>query len=313
LAAVSQRLPIWNDGVVTDDVPHVTIIIPVFNQARDLERCLAALERQTYPPDRFDVIVVDNDSDEPIGPVAERFPRVRAITEPAPGSYAARNRGIEASRGALLAFTDADCLPAADWIACGVRAVQRLSGAGMVAGRIAMTFHDPDQPTAVELCESIFGLPQEMFLAWGFGATANLFTTRVTVEQVGLFDQRLMSGGDMEWGQRLRALGLAQAYAADACVFHPARRSFAQLCRKTIRVAGGLQQVADRRGEGIRELPAHALRQLILMQHIRAHLGDERLGALNRRLAFATVAWVAELLRLLERCRVHCGGRPARV
>jgi glycosyltransferase involved in cell wall biosynthesis len=161
--------------VTPEEVPRVSIIIPVFNQARDLARCLAALERQTYPPDRFDVIVVDNGSDEPIGPVAERFSCVRAISEPAPGSYAARNRGIEASRGALLAFTDADCLPAANWIECGVRAVQRLPGAGMVAGQIAMTFYDPDKPTAVELCESIFGLPQEMFLAWGFGATANLF------------------------------------------------------------------------------------------------------------------------------------------
>ena len=152
-----------------------------------------------------------------------------------------------------------------------------------------------------------------MFLAWGFGATANLFTTRATVEQVGLFDERLMSGGDMEWGQRLRALGLAQEYAPDACVFHPARRTFTQLCKKTIRVAGGLQQLADQRGKGIRELPGHALRQLILMQHIRARLADERLGTLGRRLTFATVAWLVELLRLLERCRVHWGGRPARV
>jgi len=71
--------------------------------------------------------------------------------------------------------------------------------------------------------------------------------------------------------------------------------------------------VADQRGEGIRELPAHALRQLMLMQHIRAHLADERLGTFNRRLTFATVAWLVELLRLLERCRVHWGGRPARV
>ena len=93
-----------------EEVPRVSIVIPVFNQAQDLGRCLAALERQTYPADRFEAIVVDNGSDEPIGPVTERFSFVRAICEPAPGSYAARNRGIEASRGEVLAFTDADCL-----------------------------------------------------------------------------------------------------------------------------------------------------------------------------------------------------------
>ena len=296
-----------------EDLPRVSIIIPVFNQARELAGCLAALERQTYPADRFEAIVVDNGSDEPIGPVVARFPCARPIAEPAAGSYTARNRGIEASGGTILAFTDADCLPAPQWIECGVKAVQRLPGAGMVAGQIAMMFHDPGKATAVELYESIFGLPQDLFLAWGFGATANLFTTRTTIEQVGLFDERLMSGGDMEWGQRLRALGLAQEYAPDACVSHPARRTFAQLWKKTIRVAGGLQQVAERRGQGIRELPTDAMRQLILMRHIRAHLADERLGTLNRRLAFATVAWLVELLRIAERCRVHWGGRPARV
>jgi glycosyltransferase involved in cell wall biosynthesis len=296
-----------------EELPRVSIIIPVFNQAEDLARCLAALERQTYPADRFEAIVVDNGSDRPIRPMAERFSFVRAICEPTPGSYAARNRGIEASRGELLAFTDADCLPAESWIERGVRAVQRLPRAGMVAGRIAITFHDPGKPTAVERFESIFGLPQDMFLAWGFGATANLFATRAAIEQVGLFDERLMSGGDMEWGQRLRALGLAQEYGPDACVFHPARRTVRQLWTKTVRVAGGLQQVADQRGTGTQGLPAHAVRQLIRMQDIRAHFADERLDTLNRRLTFAMVAWLVELVRVLERYRVHWGGRPSRV
>ena len=140
-----------------------------------------------------------------------------------------------------------------------------------MAGQIAITFPDPDKPTAVEQFESIFGLPQEMFLAWGFGATANLFTTRATIEQVGLFDERLMSGGDMEWGQRLRALGLRAEYGPDARVFHPARRTFGQLWKRIAQSGGGLQQVADQRGEGTRGLPAHAMRQLVRMQHSGPH------------------------------------------
>ena len=221
-----------------EEPPRVSIIIPVFNQGRELERCLSALERQTYPARRLEVIVVDNGSDEPIGRVTERFSFVRAIHEPTPGSYAARNRGIEASRGEILAFTDADCVPADDWVEHGVRAVEGLPGAGMVAGRIELTFPNPHRRTAVELFEAVFAFPQEKFLTWGFGATANLVTTRATIDQVGPFDQRLMSGGDMEWGQRVRALGFAQRYGPDVCVFHAARRTFAQLWTKTIRVAG---------------------------------------------------------------------------
>jgi glycosyltransferase involved in cell wall biosynthesis len=299
--------------VKPSDVPLVSIVIPVFNQADALGRCLAALERQTYPADRFEAIVVDNGSDEPIGAVTARFPFVHAICEPAPGSYAARNRGIEASRGEVIAFTDADCLPADDWIERGVRAVHRLSGPGMVAGKIELTFPDPDTRTAVELFETILGFPQELFLTWGFGATANLFTTRATFDRVGPFDARLMSNGDLELGQRVRALGLVQEYAADARVFHPARRTLFQLWKKSIRVAGGFQQVAEQRGQGASGILPNAIRQLILMRHIRSHFSDPRLGTVERRLKFAALVWLVELLRLFERYRVHWGGRPSRL
>jgi glycosyltransferase involved in cell wall biosynthesis len=79
-------------------------------------------------------VVVDNGSDPPIGNLSENFSFAHCIREPKPGSYAARNRGIATSRAALLGFTDADCLPAEDWIECGIRAVQKLPDAGMVAG-----------------------------------------------------------------------------------------------------------------------------------------------------------------------------------
>jgi glycosyltransferase involved in cell wall biosynthesis len=296
-----------------EELPNVSIIIPVFNQGQELLQCLSALGRQTYPENRFEAIVVDNGSNEPIGHLTERFSFVRGIREPKPGSYAARNRGIEASRGALLGFTDADCVPAGNWIERGVRAVQRLPGAGIVAGKIALTLNDPDNPTAAELFETVFGLQQEAFLNWGFSATANLFTTKETVNQVGLFDERLMSGGDMEWGQRLLARGLAQEYGDDVCVSHPARRTLGQLFKQTIRVAGGLQQVADQRGQGTTGLSAHAMQQLVRLHSIRANFSDARLGSLNRRLKFATVVWLVELVRTIERFRVHFGGRPSRV
>src|ERR1700730_1412047 len=111
-----------------DGCPDVSIIIPVFNQTNELLRCLRALEAQTYRTGCFEVVIVDNGSDPPIDQLTEPFPFVRCIREPKPGSYAARNRGIEASRAELLGFTDADCVPADTWLERGVRAVQGLSG-----------------------------------------------------------------------------------------------------------------------------------------------------------------------------------------
>ena len=165
---------------------HVSIIIPVFNQGNELSACLRALKSQTYQDGRFEVIVVDNGSNPPIRRVADPFTFVHCISEPKPGSYAARNSGIRAARGEVIGFTDADCLPAADWIERGVSAVRGLPGPGMVGGKVELTFQDPRRPTAAELFESVFGFPQDRYITHlGFSVTANLFTTRATVDDVG--------------------------------------------------------------------------------------------------------------------------------
>jgi hypothetical protein len=181
-----------------------------------------------------------------------------------------------------------------------------------VAGKIELTFGDPSKRTAAELFESVFGFPQKTYVEWGFAVTANLFTTRATVTRVGLFDERLLSGGDLEWGHRLRALGLAQEYADDVRVFHDARGTLGELLEKSVRVAGGVQQMAEQRGRGTAGLLGHAVRQLVLLRAIRAHLSDERLGTFGRKLRFAGVVWLVELVRILERYRVHYGGTPRR-
>ena len=166
--------------------------------------------------------------------------------------------------------------------------------------------------TAAELFESVFGFRQEQYVGWGFAATANLFTTRNTFDRVGLFDERMMSGGDQKWGHRLQAQGLAQHYADDVCVIHPARRTLAQLYRKTVRVAGGLQQIAEEHHRGTSGLLRNAVQELILLRSIRTHISDEILGPIDQRLRFACAVWMVELVRTLERYRVHYGGTPRR-
>src|SRR5687767_14260928 len=97
--------------------PSVSVIIPVYNDTERLLRCLEALEAQTYPRNRFEVIVVDNGSDVPVADTLNRHAGCAIlVTEPRPGGFVARNAGIERASGEILAFTDADCLPAASWL-----------------------------------------------------------------------------------------------------------------------------------------------------------------------------------------------------
>jgi glycosyltransferase involved in cell wall biosynthesis len=98
------------------DEPFVSVIIPVYNDVERLVLCLEALGKQTYARDRFEVVVVDNGSTSTIRPVVEAFPYCVAAFEAQPGSYAARNRGIAVSRGEIVCFTDADCVPSEGWI-----------------------------------------------------------------------------------------------------------------------------------------------------------------------------------------------------
>ncbi len=96
--------------------PCVSVIVPAYNAHATLPLCLAALAQQDYPPDRTEIIVVDDGSQDDTAAIA-RAAGVRVISQPNAGPAAARNAGAAASRGELLLFTDADCAPVPGWIA----------------------------------------------------------------------------------------------------------------------------------------------------------------------------------------------------
>lgn len=89
-------------------MPRVSVIVPLFNKADYIARALSSITKQTFAD--FEVIVVDDGSTDGGGDVAARHddPRVRVVRQENLGPGAARNRGIELSRGTLLAFLDAD-------------------------------------------------------------------------------------------------------------------------------------------------------------------------------------------------------------
>ena len=230
--------------------PLVSVIIPVYNDASRLRVCLGCLQAQRYSP--FETIVVDNGSEDlaAVAAAVAECPAARLVCEAMPGSYAARNRGIAVARGEVLAFTDADCVPSANWIEAGVAALRSQPNCGLAAGAIEIVMHNPQHP--VELFESVMALSQQKFVTQDhYGATANVFTWAAVFEQVGQFNSALKSSGDVEWGQRVFAAGYAQIYAEQAKIQHPARASFADLARQTSRHAGGFYDLRCRQAESV--------------------------------------------------------------
>lgn len=115
---------------------ELSVVIPAFNEERYLGACLRALDEQTLSRRRFEVIVIDNGSTDATLEILEGWPRVRPLAEPRRDPYLARNRGIEAARGAIIAFTDADCAAAPDWLERIERAFRR-EDVDIAVGRLA--------------------------------------------------------------------------------------------------------------------------------------------------------------------------------
>jgi cellulose synthase/poly-beta-1,6-N-acetylglucosamine synthase-like glycosyltransferase len=210
--------------------PLVSVIIPARNASATLERALLALrEQRTGAP--YEVIVVDDGSGDETGEIADRLaPLVKTLRNGrSQGPGAARNRGVAAARGHVLAFTDADCFPEPDWLACGVQALEE---ADIVQGAV---IPDPSaRRTPFERTLMVDRLS-------GFYQTANLFVRRDVFEAVGgfrdwsldrprtlfrgsgqtrRFQNRTPAGEDALFGWSARRLGARTRFAPEVRVHH---------------------------------------------------------------------------------------------
>jgi glycosyltransferase involved in cell wall biosynthesis len=213
--------------------PLVSVIVPAHNAAGGLPALLGALERQTLPRDCFEVIVVDDGSTDATAELVEASPVGRLVRRSSSGgSYAARNDGVAVADGRVLAFTDADCVPADSWLERGLERAR--SGQRMIAGHVEVPLGP--RPTAAALVDVIRFLDQQKSVARGFAATANLWLDADVLARVGPFNDRIRSGGDLEFGNRARAAGEEVVYASDVVVTHEPRSRRRELARKAYRL-----------------------------------------------------------------------------
>lgn len=219
-------------------VPAVSVVVPIYNGEADLPTLLQGLLAQTYPADRVEYLLIDNGS-------RDRTPDLlaaAAATAKAQGitlrplsetniqsSYAARNRGIRAAQGAIVAFTDADCQPEPTWLK-NLIAPFADPAVGVVAGEIKAL---PGHTWLEHYAERMDVLSQKHTLAHSFcpyGQTANLAVRRKAFETVGLFRPYLTTGGDADLCWRLqREGGWEIRFAESAVIRHRHRQTLAEL------------------------------------------------------------------------------------
>lgn len=225
---------------------RVSVIIPHFDDLDRLRHCLDRLDHQTGGHDAYRVIVVDNNSRCGLGEVRRVVGgSAEVILATEQGAGPARNAGVAASDGEVLAFINSDCVPAADWIAKGVL---RLEDADVVGGRVDVLPEKPGHLSATEAFESAFAFDFERYITKKqFTGSGNMFVTRAVFDAVGGFRKAISE--DVDWSHRAVAAGYRLRYAPDVVIGHPARRNWAELVSKWRRLTREGYLYARSRGQ----------------------------------------------------------------
>lgn len=215
----------------------VSVIIPTYKSWDLLAKCLEAISVQTYS-EPFEVLVVNNDSDNTIPQHLKKYDNVIFLHESKPGSYVARNTAIRFSKGEILAFTDADCIPQPNWLENGVSLLENTPDVGIIAGNVKLFYKNDKKLTPAEMYEKYTAFRIKEYVYFGNCVTANWFSYKKVIIDFGGFDSKLKSGGDTKLSQMI-SKEKKLVYGEDVIVYHPARNTTQEIVTKYRRIIGG--------------------------------------------------------------------------
>ena len=217
------------------EAPFVSVIVPHRGDDTRLVDCLKSLREQDYPRERFEIIIVLNES--ALREVAAHLAAGETLLWAPKGySYAARNLGITRASGSILALTDSDCEPEKKWISEGV--ASSAYGEKIVAGRVLLSFASP-KLTPPECFEKLFAFDQRLNASMGVSVFANTFIPLQYLKKLGHFMDNAISGEDFRWVRHAVESGIPLVYSHRSRVKHPSRATWAELRSKTQRRAIG--------------------------------------------------------------------------
>jgi glycosyltransferase AglI len=220
--------------------PFVSIIVPVYNGELCIAACIESLLKQDYPSDRYEVIIVDNDSSDRTPEIIKSY-SVRYVLEiDTHTSYGARNAGARAAQGELLAFCDADQIGEPDWLTqlvplladdcAGVAGAIHFHGEGLsMVSQFAGLETKNDRTRFEEAAESTDQC-----------GTGNVLYRKNLFDHLGGFNPKAISGGDFEFSTRVvRDLGMRIPYTPKAIQYHKHRTTLKGLLKREARVGFG--------------------------------------------------------------------------
>jgi GT2 family glycosyltransferase len=226
---------------VVRELPRISVVIPSHQRCAVLSRVLRALHRQSWPADRFEVIVaLDGSTDgsaEMVRAVSATLP-LTLITLPQGGAAKARNAGAEAASSPVVVFLDDDVIPGPDFVLGHAQAHAHENGHKTVALGYCSTPVRQSGVWALALrswWEDRFRRMAEPGHPWTYGdfQSLNVSVSRTLLSQLGGFDDRFGTARREDWelGLRLLQHGASFTYAPNASARHELDASFATSLR----------------------------------------------------------------------------------
>jgi cellulose synthase/poly-beta-1,6-N-acetylglucosamine synthase-like glycosyltransferase len=216
--------------------PAVSVVVPAMNAEATIGPCLAALTHQTMPKTRYEVIVVDDASTDRTASIAEGAGARVVRLERRMGPGGARNAGIEAARGDLIVFTDADCEPCHTFLEALVTPLLTDSSLGATKGSyLTRQSSHVAQFVQLEYEERYRRMRRHGWI--DFVDTYAACFRRADLVQAGGFDTRLRQCQDQELSFRLAAGGIRIRFVEEARTFHLHADRLSGYVRKKFRIA----------------------------------------------------------------------------
>ncbi|MFI5243304.1 MAG: glycosyltransferase family 2 protein [Gemmatimonadales bacterium] len=216
-----------SDAAPRSSEPQLSLIVCTRDRAERLDAFFEAIGRQRASVP-WELVIVDNGSTDDTPARLAVLARAASVPttivqEPRPGLGRARNAGVRRSRGALLAFTDDDCYPAADYVDQIVGAFLG-SALDFLGGRILL--HDEgDHPITIRVDTVPIPIPARSVVPTGLIQGANMAFRRTVLDRIGGFDDALGPGtpfcnDDIDAVARASAAGFTGSFVPEPVVLH---------------------------------------------------------------------------------------------
>ncbi|MFN2427711.1 MAG: glycosyltransferase family 2 protein [Candidatus Binatia bacterium] len=220
------------------NLPFVSVIVPMRNEAAWIDRCLGSVLNQDYPSDQMEVLVADGMSTDAsaamLAELAARDHRVRVISNPGLIVPTGLNLAIAAARGEVIARIDAHTVIERDYLRRGIGLLER-TGASNVGGPMVCRGGSPIAEAIASAMESRFGIGATFHFANEETECDTVYMgmwPRRVFEEVGLFDEELVRNQDDELSYRIRKAGGRIVVSPSMKSLYQNRESWTALARQ---------------------------------------------------------------------------------